>query len=92
MFGNDSFNAPRYRLRICYLLDHHMNSLCLAMILATRPTSVNEFVIFLTVWVTFSQYTYVFLLFGNDSRDAPRYGLRIYFVSYGLANMFEVNL
>ena len=99
MFGNDYRDAARYRLRIYYFiwfrshfLIKHMNSLCLAMILATRPTGVLSFIVFLKVWVTSSQQTYVFHMFGNDSRDAARYRLRIYYFSIGLANMFLVNI
>ena len=62
------------------------------MILGTRPASVHAFIAFPNIWVAFSQYTFVFLVFGTDSRHAPRGRSRIYCFSVCLGNMFVVNL
>ena len=69
-----------------------MNPLCLAMILATRPAIVYAFLICCMVWVRCSLSTYVFHVFSNESRDAPRYRLRIYYFSLCLGKMFTVNI
>ena len=55
-----------------------MNSVCLAMIFVTRQTSVHLFICCLVVWLTFVWSTNEFLVFGNDSRDAPNERSLIY--------------
>ena len=69
-----------------------MYSLCFVMIQATRNASVRAFIVFLNVSVTFSQSTYVFIVFCNDYLPAPRERSRIFCFSICLRNIYKVNV